>query len=159
MSSKISALAAAATLDGTEIMPGVQAAGNVGITPNQIATLFGTWTSYVPVWTGFSVGPTVGYARSIKIGKTCIVQVWTTANGTSDATTTTVTLPFAAAADNVQIGLITSLANNGSLLTSPGVIATRVNSNIADLFINMAAGAWTASNGKRASFTLIYQTT
>ena len=118
------------------------------------------WTNYVPVWTGFSVDPTVGYARYLKIGKTCIVTVFCTANGTSSSTATTVTLPFAASSDVVQVGLIVALANNGSVQTTPGFLVTRVGSNVADLYINAAAGAWTAgSTGKRASFTLIYHTT
>lgn len=116
----------------------------------------GSWIPYTPVWTGFSVDPTVTSAKFFREGKICTVKIRCNTNGTSNATTTTVTVPFNASTD-LQFGLIFSLANNNAVSTTPGSIVTRSNSNIIDLYINLQSAAWSASNGKRASFTLTYE--
>ncbi len=112
----------------------------------------GTW---VPAWTGFSADPTAVTARYILIGKQCTVWLFSTA-GTSNATTTTVTLPFAAANIANQAGM-TFPKNNGAFLTSPGRIYTTASSNIGTLDKDIAGGAWTNPGGKGVVFNFTYE--
>lgn len=116
----------------------------------------GSWIPYTPTLTGFSANQTIDRAAYFRVGKMVIVQIHASANGTSDATTKTITLPFNAAAGAVQLGLTTAIANSGTTATAPGIVATRVSSNIADVYRNLAAQTWTASGGARYSFTLNY---
>lgn len=117
----------------------------------------GTYTSYVPTFTGFSSDPTSIVARYNLIGKMCHVILSMGSDGTSNATTFTVTLPFAASSSVVQVFTNVIVINNGATLTTPGRLDTRLNSNIADLYINSAAGAWSSSNGKRARIIITYE--
>ena len=99
----------------------------------------GVWT---PSFTGFSANPTCtgSYTR---IGNICIALYQQTASGTSNATTKTITLPFTAANTGVQ-NLLIGIVNNGTFSDSPGRIATRSNSNIADVYRVISNGtAWT----------------
>lgn len=117
----------------------------------------GSWVTYTPVWTGFSADPTVAAAEYFRVGKLCTIRITTSATGTSNATTTTVTAPFIAATTNLQYGFIPVIANNSISLTAPGLVQTRqTSSNVLDLFITQASGAWTSANGKRVSFTFTY---
>lgn len=116
-----------------------------------------SWVSYTPVWTGFSADPTVAAAEYSRYGKTCTIRITTSATGTSNATTTTVTAPFNAATTNLQYGPVPVTANNSAGLSAPGLVQTRqTSSNVLDLYTTIAAGAWTASGGKRVSFTFTY---
>lgn len=117
----------------------------------------GSWCNYTPVWTGFSADPTVSVAKYFRQGKLCTVKVQCSANGTSNATTTTVTAPVNAASV-VTVGLVQTVANNGTVAATPGQIVTRANSNIFDLYRDGQSTAWTSSGGKRASFTYVYET-
>jgi hypothetical protein len=118
----------------------------------------GTYLDYVPTFGGFSSPPSSVGARYNLIGKTCHVIVNMGANGTSNATTFTMTLPFAAANTFIQSDILPAVINNsGSLQTTPGRIDTIVNSNVANLYLNTAAAAWTASNGKRAFVNFTYE--
>jgi hypothetical protein len=118
----------------------------------------GSWIAYTPVWTGFSVDPTVAAAEYFKQGDWCTVRIACSGNGTSNATTTTMTVPFNAATNNVQYGLIPIVVNNAALLTAPGRIDTRqTGSNVLDMYTTVAGAAWTASSGKRVSFTFTYK--
>lgn len=87
---------------------------------------------------------------------TCHFIFYPSALGTSNATTFTITLPFVSA----NVGLagqtyIVQVYNNGSSAT--GVLRTRVNSNIADVYTSNF-GTFTASNGKSLMCSIVYQT-
>jgi len=113
-----------------------------------------TWITYSPTLTGFSVNP-AGFTGKYKlIGKTCFVSIYNPAgNGTSNATTTTVTVPFNAATFGVCSFLYcinnTSTGGFGTGLTTAG-------SNVVDVFLNTNT-AWTASNGKRINGNFAYE--
>lgn len=115
----------------------------------------GSWVSYTPVWTGFSADPTLQGAKYFRQGKICTVKVICATSGTSNATTTTITLPFNSLL--LTIGVLHGVANNGSLLTVHGRIDTRAASNVADLYTSAGAAAWTSSSTKRGSFVLTYE--
>lgn len=69
----------------------------------------GAWKTWTPVFTGFSVDPIVNSARYIEIGKLVIVHL-NTGNGTSNATTFTMTLPIVAAntsRQHIPLGTVT----------------------------------------------------
>lgn len=117
----------------------------------------GTWFSWTPTFTGFSTPPTIASARYSLIGKTCFYYVTLSVNGTSDQNFFTMTLPFAAANTSIQHSLFGAL-DGGSFQTLPGRLATRVNSNIADLFKTVAGGnTWTSSGLKGGTISGQYE--
>jgi len=115
------------------------------------------YTPYATAFTGFSVAPTVpsGYCRYKMITRnTCHFILYPSVIGTSNATTMTVTLPFAASSTQVQLFNIL-VYNNGSAVN--GTIRTRVGSNIADVYVG-GFSAFTAGGGKSAMCTILYET-
>jgi hypothetical protein len=108
----------------------------------------------VPTFTGFSTPPTVTACRYTVIGKTCIMYFRGLA-GTSNATTYTMTLPFAAAA-NLQFFLGPATDNSAGLST-PGMLRTKASSNIADLLKDPIGNAWTASGTKLWQGTVTFE--
>ena len=116
----------------------------------------GTW---IPTYTGFTGGsePTVTIAEYYLTGKVCNARLAASA-GTSNATSFTVTLPFPAASTGQQNFTIL-VTNGGTLQTTPGRLATRVGSNIADIYLNTGTGTFTASGNKNAVFNITYITT
>lgn len=115
----------------------------------------GSWIPYTPTFTGWSADPTVSRAAYFRVGKMITVRMDTSANGTSNATTKFVSLPFAAAGP-AQLGMTSQHSNNGSTATSPGLLVTVVDSASVDVRTNMSGAAFTASGGCRVSFTLNY---
>jgi hypothetical protein len=114
----------------------------------------GSWVNYTPVWSGFSSDPTVGRAVYFRVGKMCTVHLNATANGTSNATSMTVTLPFASKFHNPQPALV---VNNGATGTSFGRVDPLTSSSVANCYTSAGAAAWTASGGKRISFCITYE--
>lgn len=116
----------------------------------QEITTNGTW---IPVFTGFSADPTVSEARYTKVGKIVTANL-RLVNGTSNATTFTLTMPFAGGSSS-QIFIIL-ITNNGS--QAAGRMDIGANSNIATLYITPAGAAWTNSGAKGCNFSVTYQT-
>lgn len=114
------------------------------ISYNQVAQSTGTWT---PSWTGFSANPTVGVAKYVISGNVCTVWLYAPA-GTSNGTTLTVTLPFAAIDGNLR-QVVGAINNGGNAL---GLVTTTAGSNVLTCYVvnslTAAAGAWTASSTK-----------
>lgn len=112
---------------------------------------FSTW---ITTLTGFTVAPTPLMARHSLDGKLCAVA-FNSNTATSNATTFTITLPFAAA--NTASQYMSGIgSNNGN--TVPAMIVTRVNSNIADVYICATTITWTASGAKGLFFNGVYET-
>lgn len=110
-------------------------------------------TDYVPTVTGYSGATTLTVAKYILRGRLCTVHLVFT--GLSNASTMTVTLPFAAANTAVQSFAVVGI-DGGASLVDPGKVNTRVNSNIADLFKTLASGTWLsagAAKGMSGVFT------
>ena len=118
-----------------------------------------TWINYTPVWTGFSVNPTVnaGDAQYLVRGKMCLVRLRPSAGGTSNATTLTVTLPFVSAVTNNPQIFNGIIQNNGTVSNNPARIEVASNSNIATAYTNNQLGAFTASGTKTVLFQIEYQ--
>ncbi len=115
----------------------------------------GQWQDWTPTITGFSSAtPPYVHARYVLIGKTCVIHFYQLGQ-TSNATTFTMTLPFASAsASNHCTGTAT---DNTAGVTTPIRVDTAAGSNIATLTKAPAATAWTATGAKAAKFTLIYE--
>lgn len=114
----------------------------------------GTWSDWVPTWTGFSADPSAVTARYFLDGKKCTVTL-TGTNGTSNATTTTVTLPFAARSGSVQVFM--SFTVDGGVNQVGGWVRTRSNSNILDCYKTPGTLTWTNSGAKMCYFSFVYE--
>lgn len=113
---------------------------------------------YTPTVTGFST-TTVEEGHYTLVGKLCTLTLLV--SGTSNATTFTVTLPFAAddtklgGAPNGKYSAMVHITNNGT--NASGWLRSRTgSSNIADVYATAAGGAWTASGTKELGGTFIY---
>lgn len=115
----------------------------------------GSWITYTPTLTGFSALPTLDRSMYFRIGKMVEVQIHSSASGTSNATTKTITLPFIASGA-AQAGIVASTVNSGVNSTSPGSVISRVDSDIADVYRTVASLAWTASGNARFAFSFTY---
>lgn len=107
------------------------------------------WTSYSASSTvnGFSGTPTVVLYYK-KIGNLVFIQF--DISGTSNATGFTFTIPYTC---NALAGLNTSWGygvDNGTVLTTPGVITLAANGTTVNIYKNSAGGAWTNSGAKQA---------
>lgn len=111
----------------------------------------GSWIPYTPVWTGFSADPTLLYAGYFRQGKQCHVVISTSASGTSNATTMTVTVPFTSAFATLNPALITN-AGTAALGRAHGGAGT----NIVTFFATAAAGAFTNSGNKQGNINFSY---
>lgn len=111
------------------------------------------WSTWTPTWAGFSAAPTLDYARYIRIGKLVVCQIRTSANGTSNANTFTLTLPVAprtAAIDILPIHIINNgISGFGHIQMSGGsttVGVYRITGTDMDNITTFVA--WTASGQK-----------
>ncbi len=121
-----------------------------GVTSSNSSGQYQDWS---PTITGFSALPTAISARYLANGKMCTCYYLSTA-GTSNATTTTVTLPFNASSSSLQYMLIQA-TNSGA--TATGLLVTRLGSNVADLYASITGGSWTASGAKNFRFSVTYE--
>lgn len=113
-----------------------------------------TFVAWSPTITGFSANPTGGVHRYSLNGKKCTVYTNFTGVGTSNATSKTITLPFAAANTVLQ-----NVVNQGQ---DAGVgayirITTRLNSNVADLYPSATTTSWTATGNCIFRFSFTYE--
>lgn len=110
-----------------------------------ITQSIGQWQAWIPTFTGFSADPTGVTARYTLNGKMCTIYLNSSAPGTSNATTFTFTLPFAAA--NTAAQVFTCVGMNAGTQQQCR-IQTAANSNICTCYSSPAAAAWTASGNK-----------
>jgi len=122
-----------------------------------VVNVFGVWKAWTPTFTGFSTAPVVNAARYMQAGKMVSVY-WSTNNGTSNATTFTITLPIAAANTSRQFFSCAVATDNGAANTSPAMLRTNINSTTADIFKNSASAAWANIGGKKAQCSFTYET-
>jgi len=114
----------------------------------------GQWQAWVPTFTGFSADPTSVTARYTLSGKMCTAYFFAT-SGTSNATTFTITLPFAAANVEDPQTFAGNVVDNGT--GKVGIVRTRVNSNVLDVYNGATGTAFTASGAKNAAFSITYE--
>lgn len=114
------------------------------------------WTTFTPSPTGYTGSVTINLARYTQIGKTVIVHLSFT--GTSNATTCTFTLPVSAKSTNTTGGGLTTVTDNSSVQTSPGLVVLASSSTTATCYKTQARGAFTNSGTKAVSImSFVYE--
>lgn len=117
-------------------------------TTNQLFPL-GVPLSWATTLTGYSSDPSGGAFNYFVLGKFLFFYYRPTANGVSNTTAKTFTIPMAAKTGYTQSIFGVYVVNNGATQSSSGYAATRSGSNIVDVYINNNNGAWTAANACR----------
>ena len=102
-------------------------------------------TTWVPTMTGWTSAPDIT-ARYRVIGKTCFITLVANVVSTSNATTTTFTLPILPAAV-IPVNYIAFQPYNNGAYTAAGQIRVYAATSIAECFLSGLA-AWTASGNK-----------
>lgn len=118
----------------------------------------GEWVNIAsPSWGGFGTAPT-GTMKYVKIGKMVTLTFRSTALGVSNATTKTLTLPFAAAA--LSTGVVTGITNSGTASDTVGCwFINSVSSTTLDIFRNATTFTWTNTGNCRFDFIVTYEST
>lgn len=119
------------------------------------------WADWTPTLSGWSANPTNSVYRYKQIGKMVVASIRQATNGTSNATTKSITAPVAAATiSNMIWAEVCSATDNGSALaTSSGASIASGSSTINfSKDLSTTTGGWTASGGhKIQTCTLIYE--
>lgn len=107
--------------------------------------------NFVPTLTGFSADPTTTVYRYKPSSGSMRIDIRQTANGTSNATTFTMTLPATAATvtNMVWISADASVVDNSAGVTTPGAIFVSSAGTVMNIYTNQQAAGWTSSGGKR----------
>lgn len=105
------------------------------------------WFNYSPTYTGFSAAPPTTTAKFMVVGNACTVHL-DTGNGTSNANAFTFTLPMSYTVTN-SFGSA-RVINNGVPGSFLGVIFTDGGTNVASIYRDGSAPAWTTSGNKAA---------
>lgn len=119
---------------------------------------FPLWMNYTPSFTGFSSIPTAESRFSV-VGRLCTVTHYETANGTSNSTAFTVSAPIKCASVGNAYFVTNSVVvfDNGVGLTTSGRVLIAPGGTTFSLYKDPLGNVFTASNGKRASFTMSYE--
>jgi len=113
----------------------------------------GAWQTWSPTITGFSANPTGGIYRYRTIGGETEIEIRQPNDGTSNATTFTISLPVAAATITDMVWQETCrVKNNGTFVAAPGYASITSGGTVIDLFINTGTTAWGAASGKRVDY-------
>ena len=111
--------------------------------------------SWTPGFTGFSADPTVT-ANYLLLGKLCFINIYTSADGTSNTTGFTITgLPFTAAGITGAIMYCGSADDN----SIPSTCFGSVSGTTLTLYYgaSVTAASWTNSGNKGASLSFFYE--
>lgn len=120
----------------------------------------GQWVSFDPTITGFSSSPANGQYYYMKMGKFVVVTIRQPTNGTSNATTFTISLTHVAVtrANASWVGYA-QVVDNGAVPTNPGILEILSGGATIAAYKDFAGNAWTNSGNKRiAQGTIIYET-
>lgn len=113
------------------------------------------WFTYATTWTGFSPAPTYPFKFAAS-GNTCFVTQNTGAgaDGTSNSTLTTFTLPVNTINGNFGYQAVFG-KDNGANLTTPASIEFVAGTNIVNAYKTFYNGAWTNTAVKAVFFGMI----
>jgi hypothetical protein len=108
------------------------------------------WFNYAPTFTGFSAAPAGGIYRWRADGRRIEIVIRQTADGTSNATTFTISAPVTAKAitDMTWRG-VAGARDNTAALGDYSSLRVVQDTAIIDAFTDANVGAWTNSGGKR----------
>jgi len=115
--------------------------------------LGGAWKDWTPTLSGFSVDPTKSTYRYSRIGKWVALSITQIGNGTSNATTFTISLPFTAASGAIGLAAIVNNSSDGmglSRITSTDYTVLSIHAGLS-----ISYGAWTATGAKACRYTTI----
>lgn len=114
--------------------------------------------NYSPTFTGFSADPTGTVAQFSIHGYDVIVYIRQPNNGTSNATSFTISAPVQAKTlTNAVWGTSGPFVDNSAASATPGRFQISSGTSTINLFTSMTSAVWTASNGKRCVWmTLTY---
>jgi hypothetical protein len=119
---------------------------------------FPHWFAYTPTFTGFTGSVPTGVTTFRVIGRECHLTFSGTANGTSNATGFTATLPITAATrTNAHWDSMASVTDNGTGQTAPGLVRVVSAGTVANLYKDLNASNWTSSSAKGADWRVIYE--
>ncbi len=120
---------------------------------------FPDWFNWTPTFTGFSADPSGGIYRWRAYGQTVKCFIRQPNTGTSNATGFTISAPVTAATiTNMQWGVLASVTDNGTFLTTPGAMRILTAGTVFDVFKDSSLAAFTASGTKRVfSANIEYQ--
>jgi hypothetical protein len=141
--------------DGTLIQNG-------SLTPDKLISGAGsTWVSqtWVPTITGFSSAPTGGLYYYQQFGKWVTLIIRQPNNGTSNATSFTISLPLnARTVTNMVWPGLGRAVDGGSSQTTPAGLSVDSGASVLNIYPTYSFGNWTASSGKRLIFgTITYE--
>lgn len=118
---------------------------------------FPAWFTFSTTYAGFSGNPTSTNRFKID-GRTVTMTIHPTANGTSNATTFTLTAPVTSSNAATNQWTAPAVATNNNALTgSPGLAVLPNNSTTITLYASYQQASWTNTSGKAAGFTLAYE--
>jgi hypothetical protein len=109
------------------------------------------WMDWTVAFTGFSAAPSNLFSRYKVVHGGVRWTHRAGTDGTSNATTFTITMPFTPKnnTNNNQQGIANAVDNGAALTTPCRVGFNNAAGNVASIFKDMASGTWTASAGKR----------
>ncbi len=114
---------------------------------------FPEWLNWGPTITGYSVNPTSAVYRFKMHGRSVRATIQEGADGTSNATTTTYSLPISPAAtitNQVWSATVPAVRDNGADAAG-GLLQVSSGGTVISAFKTGLGGVWTASGGKRAA--------
>lgn len=118
---------------------------------------FPQWFNYSPTWAGFSSSPSGGIIRFSIQGRTVNYTITPTSAGTSNATTTTITLPVTASSvSNGRWNGVIRCSDNGTASVA-GFYEFNASATTANIYPTPAAASWTASGTKLVQGMLVYE--
>lgn len=109
------------------------------------------WFAYTPTLGGFSADPASGKYRFNVIGRQCFLTVQQPSDGTSNATSFTISTPVTSAANSNNSGSGQGV-DNGAVPTTPVLLSITANSSTINLYKDWSGASWTNSGNKRVVF-------
>lgn len=151
-------IAANAAIAGSKLGTGTAGVGNANL--NQTAgNIGGVYAAWVPEFTGWSSNPANGLYYYSRHGQTVILTINQPTNGTSNATTCTLTLPFPAVTrTNARWTAPAEAVDNNTALTTPAIAVILSAGTTVTFAKDYGYNAFTNSGNKRiASCTITYE--
>lgn len=119
------------------------------------------WFNYTPTYGGFSADPSLVMCRYSISGRTVRFTYSASGDGTSNATTFTISLPVAAYNDGVNgskwTGMCGYARDNSAALASGARWAISNGGTVINLYPSSTVANWTTSGGKRAYLEGFYE--
>lgn len=134
----------------------LSALSNLGLVTSP--TLGTAWQTYAVTQTGFVSGsePAGGIYRYRTIGDEIELEIRQPNDGTSNATTFTITLPVTAATVTDMVWqAMCRVRNNSSFVANPGYGEIVSGGTVLNLYINTGTTTWGTANGKRVDYIRI----